>query len=71
MMNDLDKELQNLGFSKDYIIAINEAERFNKYDINVDNISYQSYDNEMISSAELEVTQAPSTCANFLIESCD
>ena len=71
MMNDLDKELQNLGFSKDYIISINEAEHFEKYDTCVDDISYQSYDNEIISSAELEVNQAPSTCTNFLIENCE
>ena len=70
-MNDLANELQNLGFSKDLIISISEAEQFGKYDINVDDISYQSYDNEIISSTELEVNQEPSTCTNFLIENCD
>lgn len=70
-MNDLANELQNLGFSKDLIISISEAEQFGKYDINVDDISYQSYDNEIVSSTELEVNQEPSTCTNFLIENCD
>lgn len=70
-MNDLDKELKKLGFSKDFIVSINEAEQFDKFDINVDNISYQSYDNEMISSTELEVNQEPSSCFNLLIENND
>ncbi len=71
MMNDLDKELQNLGFSKELIISISEAEQFGKYDINVDDISYQSYDNEIISSTELEVNQEPFTCSNFLVGNGD
>lgn len=70
-MDDLAKELQSLGFSKDLIISISEAEQFGKYDINVDDISYQSFDNEIVSSTELEINQEPSTCSNFLVGNGD
>ena len=71
MMDNLNKQLQSLGFSKELIISINEAEQFEKYDISIDNLKYQSFDKEIISSTELKVNQAPKTCTNLLIENCD
>ena len=68
MMNNLDKELLNLGFSRDFIASINEAKQFDDYDIKIENPNYQSRVNETTSSTELEVTQEPTTCSNFLVE---
>jgi hypothetical protein len=68
MMDGLDKELMNLGFSEDFIASINEAKQFDDYDVKIENPNYQPCVNETTSSTEIEVTQEPTTCSNFLVE---
>lgn len=68
MMNGLDMELLNLGFSEDFVASINEAKRFEDYDVKIESPNFQSCVNETTSSTEIEVTQEPTTCSNFLVE---
>ena len=68
MMNGLDKELLNLGFSDDFVASINEAKQFEDYDVKIESPNFQSCVNETTSSTEIEVTQEPTTCSNILVE---
>lgn len=67
-MDTLDEELQNIGFSDDYVKAIRNAEEFDMPDIEIENINFQSFENDMVSTTELEVTNTPTTYTNYIIE---
>ena len=68
-MNDLDKALQDFGFSNSFINSVNEAKKFDSYEIDVRIDNFQLYDNEIVSSTELEIEHEPTSCSNYLIES--
>lgn len=67
MMDTLEKELHNIGFSDVFIKEINRAENFDTLDLDIANVGFQTYENEIVSTTELEVTNTPTSYTNFVI----
>lgn len=64
-MNTLEEELRDVGYSDELVKVIKNAEDFNLQEINVSNVSFQLYENHVVSSTELDVTDLPTTCVDY------
>lgn len=66
-MKSLENKLQELGFSNDYIKVVNEAIQYDSAPYPIPDISFQDFEQEIISSTELEITVYPSSDTNWFI----
>ena len=66
-METLEKELKDIGFSDDFVNKVIEMENFDSPDIDIVNVNYHSYENEFVSTTELEVTNIPTSYTNYVI----
>ena len=64
-MKTLEEELRDVGYSDELVKVIKNAEDFNLQEINVSNVSCQLYENHVVSSTELDVTDLPTTCVDY------
>ena len=67
-MDTLEKELHNLGFSDNLIKVVEDAEMFDSPKSFITDINFQSFNNEVVSSTDLEVTSIPISYTNYVIE---
>lgn len=66
-MESLAIKLQKLGFSDEYIEFLNETKQYDTATSAIPNISFQNYEQEIISTTELEITISPSSDTNYII----
>lgn len=64
-MKTLEEELRNVGYSEDFVKVIKNTEDFNFHEIKISNDSFQLYENHVVSSTELDVTDVPTTCVDY------
>lgn len=60
-MENLDNLLREVGFSDELINAIGTIPQLESQDIDVDNIRYQTFESNMVSSTEINMNENPST----------
>ncbi len=70
-MKSLEIKLQELGFSDDYIKAVSETIQYDSASSPIPDISFQDFEQEIISSTELEITVSPSSDTNYIIGDID
>lgn len=60
-MKNLKDTLREVGFSNELIDAINATPQLESQENNVDNISYQTFENEVTSSTEINMSDNTNT----------
>lgn len=70
-MKSLEIKLQELGFSDDYIKVVNETIQYDSAPYPIPDLSFQDFEQEIISSTELEITVYPSSDRNYFIGGID
>lgn len=66
-MDTLEKELRDIGYSDDFINSVRDAKLFVPPDVDIANICFQSFENDIVSSTELKITDAPTSYTNYVI----
>lgn len=61
VMNSFKEILHDIGFSKDLIDAINDAPQLESQTIDIDNAHYQTFENDITSSTEINMSDCPNT----------
>lgn len=70
-MTSLEIKLQELGFSEDYIKVVNETIQYDSAPYPISDISFLDFEQEIISSTDLEITVYPSSDTNYFIGDID
>lgn len=60
-MENLNNLLREVGFSEELIDAIGTIPQLESQDIDVDNTRYQTFENNMVSSTEINMSENPNT----------
>ena len=68
MMETLEKELQNIGFSDDFVKLVKNAEQFDTLDVDIESVNFQSFETKIVSSTELKVADDRTSYTNYVIE---